>query len=54
MASTINLIIADDHTLFIEGLTQLIKDETDMHVIDSAKMGKSYYLFYQSRRQILF
>ncbi len=54
MATTINLIIADDHTLFIEGLTQLIKDETDMRVIDIAKNGKELLSIFQSRRQILY
>lgn len=40
MTPIINLIIADDHNLFIEGLIQLFKDETDMQVINIANNGK--------------
>ena len=36
----IELIIADDHTLFIDGLRSLLKDEKDMHVMDIANDGK--------------
>lgn len=39
MSSTINIIIADDHTLFIDGLKQLLKDEKDMKVADIANNG---------------
>jgi DNA-binding NarL/FixJ family response regulator len=40
MATTIDLIIADDHTLFIDGLKLLLKDEPDMNVVDVANDGK--------------
>ncbi len=40
MPATINLIIADDHNLFIEGLKQLFKDEDDICVLDIANNGK--------------
>lgn len=40
MPATINLIIADDHTLFIDGLKLLLKDEEDMKVIEIANDGK--------------
>jgi two-component system, NarL family, nitrate/nitrite response regulator NarL len=40
MAQCINLIIADDHTIFIEGLNQLFKDEADMQVAAIANNGK--------------
>src|SRR6188508_2560808 len=40
MSNTINLIIADDHTLFIDGLKLLLKDESDMKVIEVANDGK--------------
>jgi DNA-binding NarL/FixJ family response regulator len=36
----INIIIADDHTLFIDGLKQLLKDEGDMQLTDIANNGK--------------
>ena len=36
----INLIIADDHTLFIDGLKLLLKDEPDMNVVEVANDGK--------------
>jgi two-component system, NarL family, nitrate/nitrite response regulator NarL len=36
----INIIIADDHTLFIDGLKQLLKDEADMQLTDIANNGK--------------
>jgi len=35
----INLVIADDHTLFIDGLCSLLKDEPDMHIMDIANDG---------------
>lgn len=38
----INIIIADDHVLFIEGLRSLLKDETDMQVVDVANDGKEF------------
>lgn len=40
MPATINLIIADDHTLFIDGLKLLLKDEPDMLVVNIANDGK--------------
>jgi DNA-binding NarL/FixJ family response regulator len=40
MEETINIIIADDHNLFIEGLKQLFQDEEDIRVIDIANNGK--------------
>lgn len=40
MPATINLVIADDHNLFIEGLKQLFQDEEDIYVIDIANNGK--------------
>lgn len=36
----INLIIADDHTLFIDGLKLLLKDEPDMNLVEVANDGK--------------
>ena len=36
----INLIIADDHNLFIDGLRLLLKDEPDMQVVEIANDGK--------------
>jgi DNA-binding NarL/FixJ family response regulator len=36
----INLIIADDHNLFIDGLKLLLKDEVDMHLVEIANDGK--------------
>jgi two-component system, NarL family, nitrate/nitrite response regulator NarL len=40
MSATISLIIADDHTLFIDGLKLLLKDEPDLRVVDIANDGK--------------
>ncbi len=40
MTKSINLIIADDHTLFIDGLKLLLKDEPDMNVVETAFDGK--------------
>lgn len=40
MGATINIVIADDHNLFIEGLKQLFQDEEDIYVIDIANNGK--------------
>ncbi len=40
MANCIELIIADDHPLFIDGLKLLLKDETDMNVSAIANDGK--------------
>lgn len=37
----INLLIADDHTLFIEGLCALLRDEEDMHIMGIAHDGKA-------------
>ncbi|MEO6719294.1 MAG: response regulator transcription factor [Ferruginibacter sp.] len=39
-AQKINIIIADDHVLFIEGLRLLLKDEADIQVTDVASDGK--------------
>lgn len=35
-----NLLIADDHTLFIEGLSMLVSRIEDVHVVGDAKNGK--------------
>lgn len=35
-----NLLIADDHTLFIEGLTMLVSRIEDVHIVGDAKNGK--------------
>jgi DNA-binding NarL/FixJ family response regulator len=35
----INIIIADDHNLFIDGLKLLLKDEEDMKVLDTVNDG---------------
>ena len=40
MQQVINLIIADDHNLFLDGLKQLFKDEENIAVIDIANNGK--------------
>jgi DNA-binding NarL/FixJ family response regulator len=40
MNDNIELIIADDHTLFIDGLKGLLRDETDLTVVDIANDGK--------------
>jgi two-component system, NarL family, nitrate/nitrite response regulator NarL len=40
MTAPINLIIADDHKLFAEGLVQLFKDESDINVLDVVNDGK--------------
>lgn len=40
MKSSIDVIIADDHTLFIDGLKLLLRDEPDMNLIDVANNGK--------------
>jgi DNA-binding NarL/FixJ family response regulator len=40
MSKIIQLIIADDHTLFIDGLKLLLKDEQDMHVTAVVNDGK--------------
>jgi two-component system, NarL family, nitrate/nitrite response regulator NarL len=40
MANIINLIIADDHNLFIDGLKMLFNDEKDIEVVDIANDGK--------------
>lgn len=40
METCIRIIIADDHTLFIDGLKQLLKDEVDMKIAAVANNGK--------------
>ena len=40
MMKPINLIIADDHTLFIDGMKLLLKDEADMKIVEVANDGK--------------
>src|SRR5690606_34090387 len=35
-----NIILADDHKLFLEGLVRLIKQEDDLHVLYHAHGGK--------------
>ena len=40
MKDAIKIIIADDHNLFIDGLKLLLKDETDMHVVETVNDGK--------------
>ena len=35
-----NLLIADDHTLFIEGLSMLVSRIEDVHIVGDAKNGK--------------
>ena len=40
MNENIELIIADDHTLFIDGLKGLLKDEPNLAVVDIANDGK--------------
>jgi two-component system, NarL family, nitrate/nitrite response regulator NarL len=40
MSDQIEIIIADDHTLFIDGLIGLLKDEPGLTVVDIANDGK--------------
>ncbi len=40
MSTTINMIIADDHKIFIDGLKMLLKDEPDMKILAVAGNGK--------------
>ncbi len=44
----INLIIADDHMLFVDGLRSLLKDEADMHIADIANDGRELLSILQS------
>ncbi len=40
MGAKIDIIIADDHLLFIDGLKMMLEREADMHVVATAKGGK--------------
>lgn len=40
MSKQIRILIADDHTLFIDGLKSLLRDEPDMEVVEIANNGK--------------
>lgn len=40
ITKTINMIIADDHNIFIDGLKLLLKDEPDMNILAVAANGK--------------
>lgn len=43
-----NLLIADDHTLFIEGLSMLVSRIEDVHIVGEAKNGKDVIELCQS------
>lgn len=45
-----NLLIADDHTLFIEGLSMLVSRIEDVHVVGDAKNGKEVIEHCQSQK----
>lgn len=45
-----NLLIADDHTLFIEGLSMLVSRIEDVHVVGDAKNGKQVIELCQSQK----
>ncbi|WP_422362310.1 response regulator [Reichenbachiella sp.] len=36
----INIVIADDHQMFLDGLTSLLKDEESIHLVDTALNGE--------------
>ncbi|MEO9804814.1 MAG: response regulator transcription factor [Reichenbachiella sp.] len=36
----INIVIADDHQMFLDGLTALLKDEKDINLVDTALNGR--------------
>ena len=40
MESTIKVFLADDHTLFVEGMAELINAQPDMHVVGIAQTGR--------------
>lgn len=44
----INLVIADDHRLFADGLSSLLRDEADMYILDIANDGKELLSILQS------
>jgi DNA-binding NarL/FixJ family response regulator len=45
-----NLLIADDHTLFIEGLSMLVSRIDDVHIVGDAKNGKQVIELCQSQK----
>jgi DNA-binding NarL/FixJ family response regulator len=45
-----NLLIADDHTLFIEGLSMLVSRIEDVHIVGDAKSGKEVIELCQSQK----
>jgi DNA-binding NarL/FixJ family response regulator len=45
-----NLLIADDHTLFIEGLSMLVSRIEDVHIVGDAKNGKQVIELCQSQK----
>ncbi len=45
-----NLLIADDHTLFIEGLTMLVSRIEDVHIVGDAKNGKEVIELCQNQK----
>lgn len=45
-----NLLIADDHTLFIEGLSMLVSRIEDVHIVGDAKNGKEVIELCQSQK----
>lgn len=50
MTNIIKIIIADDHTLFIDGLALLLKDESDMDIVAIANDGKELLDILQKQR----
>ncbi len=45
-----NLLIADDHTLFIEGLSMLVSRIEDVHIVGDAKNGKQVIELCQNQK----
>lgn len=45
-----NLLIADDHTLFIEGLSMLVSRIEDVHIVGDAKNGKEVIELCQNQK----
>ena len=50
MTKTINIIIADDHQIVLDGLTSILSKESDIHILAEAGNGKQVLQFLKSKK----
>ena len=50
LEKTLHLLVVDDHTIFLEGISRLVSDEADMRVTGTAQDGNTALQMVRSQR----